>query len=442
MLRQAVGRAAMCVVFLSLVAGCAPRTNVEPTRALDAAAERYVRLVLAMGAYDADYVDAYYGPPAWRAEMEALPMTLPQIRRDADSVAAVAAGAVPALRDSLVRRRARSLADQLHAVSARAALLEGDSLSFDAESRALYGAVAPDVADSVFERALARIDLLLPGKGPLTSRYASYRKRFVIPKERVERVFSAAIREARERTRKHIALPDSERFTVEYVTGKPWGAYNWYKGGLRSVIQVNMDLPMYIDQPLGLACHEGYPGHHVYNVLAETEFVKQRGWVEFTINPLFSPASLQGEGSAEFGVGLAFSPGERLEFEKRVLYPLAGLDPREAERYAALAKLKRDLRYAGIVAARRYLNHQTNADQTVAWLRSHALQTEQQARHSIAFADRYRSYVINYALGEDRVSETLRARGAAEGDAGWAEFARLLQEPTVVEESQAGAPRK
>ena len=30
-------------------------------------AERYVALVLALGQHDADYVDAYYGPPAWKA---------------------------------------------------------------------------------------------------------------------------------------------------------------------------------------------------------------------------------------------------------------------------------------------------------------------------------------------------------------------------------------
>jgi hypothetical protein len=30
------------------------------------AAKTYVNLVLAMGEHDADYVDAYYGPPEWR----------------------------------------------------------------------------------------------------------------------------------------------------------------------------------------------------------------------------------------------------------------------------------------------------------------------------------------------------------------------------------------
>ena len=40
-----------------------------PTRAQDVRmntlAEQYVRLVLAVGQHDADYVDAYYGPPEW-----------------------------------------------------------------------------------------------------------------------------------------------------------------------------------------------------------------------------------------------------------------------------------------------------------------------------------------------------------------------------------------
>ena len=34
-------------------------------------AERYVKLVLALGQHDADYVDAYYGPPEWKQQAEA-----------------------------------------------------------------------------------------------------------------------------------------------------------------------------------------------------------------------------------------------------------------------------------------------------------------------------------------------------------------------------------
>ncbi len=38
---------------------------------MNALAERYVKLVLALGQHDADYVDAYYGPPEWQKDAEA-----------------------------------------------------------------------------------------------------------------------------------------------------------------------------------------------------------------------------------------------------------------------------------------------------------------------------------------------------------------------------------
>ena len=42
-------------------------------------AERYVKLVLAMEPHDPDYVDAYYGPDAWREQADRDALALPQI---------------------------------------------------------------------------------------------------------------------------------------------------------------------------------------------------------------------------------------------------------------------------------------------------------------------------------------------------------------------------
>jgi hypothetical protein len=61
----------------------------------------------------------------------------------------------------------------------------------------------------------------------------------------------------RERTLAHVTLPAEEQFTVEYVTNKSWSGYNWYQGSYKSLIQVNTDLPIYIDRAIDLACHEG-----------------------------------------------------------------------------------------------------------------------------------------------------------------------------------------
>ena len=40
------------------------RPAADPLRAI---AERYVKLVLAVGQHDVDYVDAFYGPAEWKA---------------------------------------------------------------------------------------------------------------------------------------------------------------------------------------------------------------------------------------------------------------------------------------------------------------------------------------------------------------------------------------
>ena len=47
-----------------------PRREAEQAGTMDRIAERYVKLVLAVGQHDRDYVDAYYGPAAWKTEAE------------------------------------------------------------------------------------------------------------------------------------------------------------------------------------------------------------------------------------------------------------------------------------------------------------------------------------------------------------------------------------
>ena len=142
----------------------------------------------------------------------------------------------------------------------------------------------------------------MPGKGELSKRVNDYKNQFIIPKEKLDTVFKAAISECRKRTLQHIKLPSNENFKVEYVTNKAWSGYNWYKGNSFSLIQVNTDLPIYIERAVDLAAHEGYPGHHVYNTLLEQNMYRKNGWVEFCVYPLNSPESLIAEGSANYGI--------------------------------------------------------------------------------------------------------------------------------------------
>jgi len=278
---------------------------------MNSIAEQYVKLVLAVGQHDADYVDAFYGPPAWKTEAERRKQALPAIDREAaDLIQELPSPDGAQHSDDLIVLRRDYLRRQLEALRARVRMLQGARLTFDEESQALYDAVAPVHPESFFEATLRELDRLLPGEGTPGERYEAFRKNFVIPRDRLTRVFDRAIAECRTRTLAHVALPPSEAFTVEYVTNKPWSGYNWYQGNYRSVIQVNTDLPIYIDRALDLACHEGYPGHHVYNALLEQHLVRDRGWVEFSVYALFSPQSLIAEGTANYGIEVAF-PGDR-----------------------------------------------------------------------------------------------------------------------------------
>lgn len=196
---------------------------------------------------------------------------------------------------------------------------------------------------------------------------------------------------------------------------------------------MNVDFPITIDRSIDLAAHEGYPGHHVYNSLLERELVRERGWWEYSVYALFSPQSLIAEGTANFGIEMAFPGKERLAFEREVLFPLAGLDPAEAERYAFVHGLVQRLAYAGNEAARGYVNGTFSREGAAHWLERYAMMSSDRAWQRTKFFDAYRSYVINYNLGQDLVRGYIEAKGGTEDEPErrWAVFADLLASPRL-----------
>ncbi|HSN69741.1 MAG TPA: hypothetical protein VLV48_10875, partial [Thermoanaerobaculia bacterium] len=153
---------------------------------LDQAASRYVRLVLAMGAHDADYVDAYYGPPAWKDEVAAEKLTLEQIRDSAKRLVEMLPASQVAVartgRDdaTLAELRRHYLRRQLEALATRAEMLLGARLTFDEQAVALYDAAPPRHTEAEFAAILATLDPKLPGEGPITERLEAFRNQFVI----------------------------------------------------------------------------------------------------------------------------------------------------------------------------------------------------------------------------------------------------------------------
>ncbi len=409
--------------------------GVRAAGAMNTVAERYVRLVLALGQHDPDYVDAFYGPADWKTQAEQEKKSLDAIGTEAAklSVTLTETPIAPGTPDSDLRLLRREyLHKQLAALAARVRMLKGEKLKFDDESRALYDAVAPTYPDSHFIQIIAQLESKIPGKGPLWERYENWRKPFVVPKEKLDDVFQAAIKECRARTLSHMALPPDESFIIEYVTDKPWGGYNWYKGNFHSVIQVNTDLPIYIDRAVDLAAHEGYPGHHVYNLLLEKNLVRDRAWMEFSVYALFSPQSLIAEGTANFGREVAFpTRTERMKFEKEVLFPAAGIDASRADEYYDVQGLMKQLDYAANEAARRLINDEIAENAAVQWLQKYAVMDPARAQQRVKFIQRYRSYVINYNLGEDMVRRYIEKRSGTDPEKRWREFGKLLSSPRL-----------
>jgi hypothetical protein len=149
------------------------------------------------------------------------------------------------------------------------------------------------------------------------------------------------------------------------------------------------------------------------------------------VYPLFSPQSLIAEGTANYGIEIAFPGPERLAFERKVLFPLAGIDPARAEEYYQVQQMVDALAYAGNEAARRYLNGEIDGAKAAEWLERYALMSRDRAAQRVRFFDQYRSYVINYNLGKDIVRRYIESRAGTDPLKRWEEFETLLSTPRL-----------
>jgi hypothetical protein len=386
-----------------------------------------------VGQHDPGYVDSYYGPGKWARDAAQEQHSLDQIQADILTLQQRLEALSRETWNTVEQQRCQFLTRQLRTVATYVNILRGQRLPFDQETALLYGAVAP-AHDAAYFRALRdEIEALLPGEAPLAERVQAFRRHFVIPSDRLAAIVNVTLAESRQRTLAHIELPPEESVRLEYVNAKPWRGYHWYQGNYHSLIQINIDLPIFIEQAVELACHEGYPGHHANNVLLEKELVRARGWIEFSVQPLFSLLSLSAESMANYGIDLVFPAGERLVFERELLYPLADLDVTQAERYFQLHRLLNRLSDARLEAARRYLDGEWSRQDTVAWLVETLLWSPEQAEQGIDFIETYRSYVINYTRGQDLVKDNVEKHSAVNDLASrWRAFSRLLVAPWLL----------
>ena len=118
--------------------------------------------------------------------------------------------------------------------------------------------------------------------------------------------------------------------------------------------------------------------------------------------------------------------------------PLAGIPTTDTTRYAGLHDAMKALAGARFTIAREYLEGRIDEAEAVRLVQRYQLVSPERAKQSIAFTKQYRSYVINYGLGQDMVRADV-ARAGASPQARWKRMEQLLSEPTLPSDLRGGS---
>ncbi|MDE1175311.1 MAG: hypothetical protein PW789_01740 [Edaphobacter sp.] len=256
--------------------------------------------------------------------------------------------------------------------------------------------------------------------------YAAYDARFIVSPKRVPAVMKAALAECRRLTLQHITMPPDESVELEYVVHKPWSAFSSYKGNNHSVIEVNLELPLTVDRLLDLACHEGYPGHHVFNTLRDQSVVKRMGFREGQVQLTFSPQSFVSEAAASYAPEMVLDEPTRIQIERNLLFPAAGLKTDDVERYIHVQRLIESLHSAEPGIAREYLDGRLEFVRALGAL-EHELLMEH-GESTLLYLNEYRSYMLTYTVGKDLVERCVE-QGAKEPVSRWMRYQKLMTQP-------------
>ncbi len=383
-----------------------------PERELSVA-ERYLELGLRLGRHVDGLVDAYYGPPELKVQVDAEePVDPAQLAADADAL-------LGELEDGW-------LADQVLGCATYARVLAGEAISYSDEVERCYGVRPVRTPLSVYEAAHAELDELLPGDGALFERRQAWRTRYQCPGDRTVAVLADLVPFMRARTLALVDLPEGERLEVEPVTDEPWWAFNYYQGDLESKVVLNTDVPTGATDLIHLTAHEVYPGHHTEHVLKEQLLLRDRGLIEEGIQLVPTPQAVLSEGIAEAGEEIVLDDAAREE--AYAIVRRHGLETPDVDRARRISTALEALRTVGVDAALQIHEDGVPEQEAQRFVERWSLMTPEQAVQSVRFVTdpTWRAYAITYSAGRDL------CRAYTGGDP--ARFRTLLTEHVRVSE--------
>jgi hypothetical protein len=343
----------------------------------------YIRLGLQLGRHVDGLVDSYYGPAELKHEVDAEPL------REPPALVADAGRLLDEI-DGWLRH-------QVVGLGTVARKLAGEEIRYADEVERCYGVRPRRVPEEQFEQTHRELDRLLPGDGELGERYQAWREGNPVPAEHLPSVLDTLAAELRARTQELFGLPDGEHAEIDYVRDEPWSAYNYYLGGLRSRVAVNLDVPMVPNVVTELIAHELYPGHHTEHAMKEQHLVRDHGRLEESILMIGTPQSLIAEGIAKVAPEMVGRDQDALTAEQLSRFAIEY----DAEVAAAIRRARLPLDRVPGNAALLLYEDGVDEQEARAYLKRWGLMSDRRVDQAMRFITDpvWRSYVSTYTDG-------------------------------------------
>lgn len=395
-------RFALCLTALLPAISCTARPAT-----FDAIAEGYVRTSLKLAQHDPSLVEDWRGPEVWRPGPRQPVAQLLEEINELERQLAIARADISSGQDYA---RGQYLAAQVKALRFAAERQLGRAASIDDQARDEFSVTFPPLDQAAIARAHDALNRLIPGNQPLAARIDGLRRSTIVPTENRGLVIGRALDACRQATAAVIELPQDERVRGVFRGGMAWDAFAQYTGDRVTDLEINDDVTLDVSRAFRIACHEGYPGHHVQHVLIDRLF-QHRHWPELQLVPGFGPHLLLLEGAAEVGADLALAPTERERFYRDRLLPAAGLKIDRVTTLIQAEELLQDLLPVVTDVARRYLDGGLTQERAVERLANDALVANPQG--TLAFIERRRARALVYGEGRRVVYELMKTRDLA-----------------------------
>lgn len=364
---------------------------------LDPFGTEYLQISFGVERHFPGFIDAYVGPGDLRARADAAPppSVAGLLRQTRALHHRLAEQGYPAARREYLDK-------QLTAIAMVLRKLAGETIPYRDEVAACFDIVPEFEPESTFEIALQELDEIVPGRGPLLDRMNAWRDRYIIDNVTARAAFDLLLNETRGRTQEIVPLPEGESIELRFVENKPWSGYNWYLGNAKSLVEINVDLPLRANVLTDLIAHEGYPGHHTEHSLKDRRLFQEKGFAEHSIHLINTPECVISEGIATVAEAQIFPGDEGIAWKTNVFYPALGIagDPELEERIDAVVG---QLRAVDGNAA--ILRHEAGASESeiVDYLQKWGLVQKDRAERRFRFIDDplWRPYVFTYYAGRD-----------------------------------------